>query len=111
MDSSWSFEKINVGVRLRSHSDADDLAVEALAELINAEIGTDPENLKRYRRRWVSVSTDSSNGLSGNATRQNVEGSDVVVLESMYSGREPVRISKRQFEDFLDQYAGFLSKQ
>jgi hypothetical protein len=89
-----------------------DLAVEvAVADFIWAELGHDQlRALDEYRKIWDSVTKESDVGarfVAGNGTVQALEG-DEVVLESLYDQWETVRMSRREFENFLSQLANFL---
>jgi hypothetical protein len=51
---------------------------------------------------------ESGRGISGNGTSQTLDGDGNVVLEALYDQWETVRITRAQFEEFLDEFAEYL---
>ena len=82
----------------------------ALRNFANSDIGNSMWMWSEYRKIWSSLPSDPAaarEGISGNATSQRIEGDDVV-LEALYDQWPAARISKAQFETFLDQFGEFL---
>jgi hypothetical protein len=107
--ASWGFRITNHAIEVIPPDGVPPEVATPLADIIFAEIRTQAM-FDVYRQVWGELSTNSNawrDGISGNGTSQTIDG-DKVVLESQYEQYESVRISKKEFERFLDQYAEFL---
>ncbi len=108
----WKFRRTEHTIELDPPTDTDPAVGNALWDFITAEIGESEQNLNYYRGLWARISTDpeaAREGISGNGTRQHLEGDDVV-LEALYDQWETVRIPRVKFEQFLDQFADYLKE-
>jgi hypothetical protein len=106
----WGFRSGANGLELSPPNDVAPGAEIALWDFATSEIGRSLRMLGMYREAWDALAGDpdaASSGISGNATSQRIEGDDVV-LEALYDQWDTVRISREQFEAFLDQLAEFL---
>jgi hypothetical protein len=113
--NNWNFRyKIVDGaeaIEVKPPAHVDRGAKDAVVDFIWAELGHNRlEGLNDYRKIWDSVTMEpnvEARGITGNGTAQTLEG-DEVVIESLYDQWEPVRMSSREFEEFLSQLADFL---
>jgi hypothetical protein len=108
----WAFRHGEQGLGLEPPKGVDPAAEVALWDFAMSDIGNNPRRLSQYRAEWRELSGNPAaarEGLSGNATSQSIDGDDVV-LEALSGQWETVRISKEQFEDFLEQFADFLAE-
>jgi hypothetical protein len=106
----WRFRRTGVTIEIDPPSGIDPTISYALWDFLTTEIGDSGQNLHIYRDLWEQVSgnpDDTPHGISGNGTRQRIEGDDVV-LEAIYEQWETVRIPRAQFERLLDDFDEFL---
>jgi hypothetical protein len=107
----WLFRTSEQGLELYPPSDVNPAAEVPLWDFATSDIGNSIESLHSYRKIWESATKEperASSGIAGNATSQRLEGAEVV-LEASYDQWPTVRISREQFEAFLDQFAEFLN--
>lgn len=106
----WRFRRIGDTIEIDSPVGIDPSISYALWDFLTTEIGDSEQNLHIYRDLWEQISgnpDDTQRGISGNGTRQRIEGDDVV-LEAIYEQWETVRIPRAQFERLLDDFDEFL---
>jgi len=106
----WSFQKNGRSIELQPPEDVPPGTSEALTDFIFAEIGRSTRNLANYRSIWERETSEneSGRGLSGNMTSQTLDEDGNVLLESLYDRWDTVKITRAQFEKFLDEFAEYL---
>jgi hypothetical protein len=109
VNSIWNFRRGERRAELEPPDDAPVGAKTALEDFLWAEIGYSAANLAHYRKTWDQIAAREipRTGISGNSTSQHLDG-DEVMLRALFDQWPAVRISREQFEAFLDQFGDFL---
>lgn len=81
----------------------------AVRDWLQGDLGQSPGNVERFKADWARVTNGESEGTMGNVTEQTLLGTEVR-LESLYERWSDVAIPLAEFEEILDKYAEYLSK-